>query len=231
MEFSRATLRLTLNKTDLYGLWRQLDINGSGVINFSEFTAAIFPNVDLDALAKSAESAGEIKLLRAQEEEDEDNDELGDRNKASSASQADNLQAQLKASKSMDSESSNPIQQETLNKLLASMNSLQTSMETITARMAATEAGQEVLLKRFGAVESLLLEKQQRPHHRRDSALEGDTASPATKGGPPLARRPTSPAAGIRPTSPTHASTDTRRHSRSHKSRKHAHGVADPLTS
>ena len=192
VDFSRTTLRLKIPKQDLYDLWRQLDINGSGVINFSEFTSAIFPNVDLDALAESAASAGEIKMLTAQGNEEED--EQGGDNKQSFDSETFNLNAKLRAAKAMDSEAerSTSTKQEdthdTLTKLLASMSSLQASMESVTARMTAAEAGQEVLLKRFGAVEALLLAKQQRLY-TRVSAQEGDTASAATKDGPTDAMR------------------------------------------
>ena len=61
IEFCKATLRITLPKSDLYALWRQLDINNSGVINFAEFTSVIFPHVNIDALAEHAMSAGEIR--------------------------------------------------------------------------------------------------------------------------------------------------------------------------
>lgn len=46
--FCQGPLRITLTKAEIYQLWRVIDINDSGAINFSEFTEIIFPHVNLE---------------------------------------------------------------------------------------------------------------------------------------------------------------------------------------
>ena len=48
--FCQKRLRLRMTKAQLYDVWKQLDLNGSGVINFSEFAAILFPNASYDEL-------------------------------------------------------------------------------------------------------------------------------------------------------------------------------------
>jgi len=164
--------------SELYNLWRQIDINGSGVINFSEFTSVIFPNVDIEALAEEAAQAGEIKSLQAQMSQDEERktgvDEANPSEKPSLGSfvrvetkgeqqqQAGpsggilaNALRQAKASDHVSSGAQSGAHA-TLSELLSSMKEVQASLERVAGRVEHIESGQVALKSRFDTLEAAL---------------------------------------------------------------------------
>ena len=188
IEFCKATLRITLPKSDLYALWRQLDINNSGVINFAEFTSVIFPHVNIDALAEHAMSAGEIRKLN--EEAMEDDDAMDGQHRSSQAeapaagSRSASLGQKMAASQAGDRTASTGDAKvgATLDTLLASIERLREAVDSTSARVSAIEAGQVALASRFDAVDALVLARQQRAREKRAEA--GDEGEP-TKDAPP----------------------------------------------
>ena len=157
--------------SELYNLWRQIDINGSGVINFSEFTSAIFPNVDIEALAGEAAHAGEMKSLQAQMSQDEErktdgNPSLGSfvrvETKGEQQQQAGpsgtilaNALRQAKASDHVSSGAQSGAHA-TLSELLSSMKEVQASLERVAGRVEHIESGQAALKSRFDTLEVAL---------------------------------------------------------------------------
>lgn len=58
--FVDAVLGLKLRKPEFSALWRMLDTDGSGAINFAEFAAVLFPNLDVSDLESEEQKLDEL---------------------------------------------------------------------------------------------------------------------------------------------------------------------------
>lgn len=64
-------LGLRLRKPELSSLWKMVDTDNSGEVNFAEFTAIVFPNLDLDELQLGTASFKAPADARPREDDDD----------------------------------------------------------------------------------------------------------------------------------------------------------------
>lgn len=215
VNFCRDRLELKLAKPEIYEIWRKLDLNGSGVINFSEFTAMLFPDLDMEAIMDSGHATASFKVLMNAKDglghEGEGCNSSGGRkdasgNDASSINAKFAEQALKPAASSFKQGGKNrganlQTMEEGLGALVSSVQAMQAVLGTIDLRLAAIETAQTTLAARCDSIEAaqgLMVAKSDsvetalrvlvdRPRHKSRRQLDG--VGELSKDSPPLRQR------------------------------------------